>query len=162
MSLISCKPHKTTWGSGKGMYQWNTILQISSFSVFRFFSNYFENGKGFLLKYESSNVSQWTFRVGTCGEKFSTPQGIFTSPSYPRDYPAKADCIYTISQPTGTIIQLNFLSMDIETHSTCKLDYLEIRDGSSNNSPPLSKLCGNEVPVFIHSSQNQLWMKWER
>ena len=94
-----------------------------------------------------------------CGGYFSTANGTVTSPSYPDNYSDNADCIYTIWQPTGTVIVLNFHSMDIEHHITCDYDYLEIRDGPSSNSPLLDKLCGSAIPAPIQSSQNQLWMK---
>ena len=38
-------------------------------------------------------------------------------------------------------------------------DYLEIRDGSADDSPPLGKLCGRDIPASIQSSQNHLWIK---
>ena len=66
---------------------------------------------------------------GTCGGSFTTAQGHMSSPSYPNYYPANEDCIYTISLPADTVIILNLLSMDIEYDSTCKYDYLELRDG---------------------------------
>ena len=99
---------------------------------------------------------------GECGGLFTFPFGSVTSPSYPDNYPDNADCIYTISQPTGTVILLNFLSMDIETdnwENSCNTDYLEIREGSSAASPLLAKLCGSEIPAPIQSSRSQLWMK---
>ena len=99
--------------------------------------------------------------VDECGDGgyYSTTGGIITSPSYPGNYPDNADCIYTISQPTGTAILLNFLIMDMAHHSSCDDDYLEIIDGLSAASPILAKLCGNRIPAPIQSSQNQLWMK---
>ena len=93
--------------------------------------------------------------AGACGGSFTSPNGLIYSPSYPENYQNNADCIYTIYLPTGTIILLNFLSMDTERCS----DYLEIRDGPSDGSPLLVELCGNEIPDAILSSQNQLWMK---
>ena len=131
---------------------------VSLFFIIRFFSNSFESALGFQLEYESSDVFQGMInRFDECGlgGYFSTTNGTITSPSYPDNYPGNADCIYTISQPTGTVILLNFLSMDIEDDSTCRHDYLEIRDGST----VLDKLCGNEIPAPIQSSKNQLWMK---
>ena len=130
----------------------------------RFFSNYFASGHGFQLKYESTNVTpQMIYRmgeIGECGGTFTTLlSGDITSPSYPDNYPDNTDCIYSISQPNGTVITLNFLSMDIESHSTCAYDYLEIRDGPSGDSTLLGKLCGSEIPDHIQSSQNHLWMK---
>ena len=107
--------------------------------------------------------------VDECGDggHFSMTGGFIKSPSHPGNYPNSTDCIYTISQPTGSVILLNFLSMDIHNardwtcDGCCSYDdYLEIRDGPSTNSPLLDKLCGNEIPASIQSSQNQLWMMW--
>ena len=127
--------------------------------IFRFSSNHFESGLGFQLEYESTNVTQWTYGSGICGGNFTTQNGIFISPSSPDNYPHNTDCIYTISQPNGTVIMLNLLSIDIESHITCSYDYLEIRDGPSDDSPFLDKLCGSEIPAPIQSSQSQMWMK---
>ena len=129
------------------------------FFILRFFSNFYESGKGFQLRYEPSEVSNWSYNFGACGGNFTTPQGIITSPSYPENYPDNADCIYTILQPNGTNILLNFISMDIWSHSTCRWDYLEIRDGLSESSTLLNKLCGNDNPAPIQSSSHHLWLK---
>ena len=143
---------------------------FSSFFTFRFFSNSFENGTGFQLQYEFTNVSDRTFRIGACGGSFTTQAGVFSSPSYPGNYPDGADCIYTISQPSGTVIQLKSLHMDIsqgcyhifqgyahwiEGHCC---DYLEIRDGSSRYSRLITQRCGNRT-IDTQSSQNNLWMR---
>ena len=129
----------------------------------RFFSNYNRSDNGFQLKYESTNVShsKWSYMVDECGDggNYSTSGGVITSPSYPGNYPDNADCIYTILQPNGTNILLNFLTMDIWSHSTCRWDYLEVRDGFSNSSTLLNKLCGNANPAPIPSSSHQLWLK---
>ena len=93
--------------------------------------------------------------VGACGHSNTAPNGFIFSPSYPENYPDNVDCYYTISQPTGTVILLKFLSMDTEK---CR-DYLEVRDGPSEDSPLLENICGSEIPAPIQSSQNQLWMK---
>ena len=166
MSLPSCKPIKTTWGSGKRreeLYKERIVQLFSSIFVHRFFSNSFESGMGFQLKYESSDMApQVIYRIGElgeCGGTFTFPVGTFTSPSYPDSYPNNADCIYTISQPTGHVILLNFLSMNLYYHE-CS-DYLEIRDGPSGDSPLLDKLCESEIPAPIQTTQNQLWMKCE-
>ena len=128
--------------------------------TFRFTSNYIESGDGFQIEYESTNMSgQMNYLSGECDGYFTTTNGTINSPSYPDNYPNNADCIYTISQPTGTAIVLTFMTMDIKSHSTCKFDYLEIRDGISDDSSVLIKLCGNEIPTPIQSSQNQVWMK---
>ena len=100
-----------------------------------------------------------------CGGYFSTAEGSITSPTYPnkQEYPGKARCIYAISRPTDTLIQLSFLRVDLEeaTGGGCGVccDYLEIRDGPTKDAALLHKLCGSEVPTPIQSTGNHLWMK---
>ena len=113
----------------------------------RFFSNSFGSGLGFHFAYESTNVSHWSYNFGACGGNFNTPNGILTSPSYPDNYPDNSDCIYTISQPVGTLILLKIDRIDIEygysiTPFECAFDYLEIRDGASEYSPLIDQYCG--------------------
>ena len=160
LSLLSCKPPKTTWESGEGgehviLTKWPTCNSI----IHRFTSNHWDNGIGFRIGYESSDVYQWSYNSGRCGCSFITLNGILTSPST-----FGPNCTFTISQPTGTVILLKFHIMEMRGYSayqyTCSEDYLEIRDGSSAFSPVLARLCGNEVPPLIQSRQNQVWMKW--
>ena len=135
-----------------------TVTPIDVFTS-RFRSDGSRNGPGFQLKYSVNDVSQSSYNIGACGGSLTMPNGTLTSPSYPDNYPDNADCVYTISQPNGTAIVLTFQSMDIEVESTCAYDYLEIRDGSSDGSPLLAKLCGKELPVPVQSTQNQVWLK---
>lgn len=50
--------------------------------------------------------------------------------------------------------------LQIERHDSCAYDYLEVRDGNSENSPLLGRFCGYDKPDDIKSSSNQLWMKF--
>ena len=98
--------------------------------------------------------------VGACGGNFTAQQGTLYSPSYPDNYEQNSECIYSISQSPepGTVILLTFQSMNMPVQTTC-WDYLEIRDGSSQASPLLNKICGKNIPAPILSSHNNLWMK---
>ena len=101
---------------------------------------------------------------GSCGGSYTDVSGHISSPSYPNAYPALRECFYTISRPAGTVILLNFLSMDIPgTKDNCNKetsDKLEVRDGPLATSPLLQRLCGYENPPNpIKSKQNKLWMK---
>ena len=133
--------------------------------VDRFFSNYLTSGLGFQLGYESTNVSDWSYNSGECGGSFTTPNGIINSPSNHGNYPDITDCIYNISQSTGTVILLTFLQMDIDCWATDNSNkvfpqYLEIRDGPSEASPFTIALCNKkENPAAIQSNQNDLWMR---
>ena len=126
----------------------------------RFKSNYFETALGFKLTYKKSEVSQWSYKIGDCGGSFDTQNGALSSPSYPDTYPSSKDCVYTISRPVGNAIVLKFASIDIYGYDNCAYgDSLEVRDGISNDSPLLGRLCGMEIPVPIQTSQNKLWMR---
>ena len=61
----------------------------------------------------------------------------------------KTDCVYVISQPSGTYVKLDLVSIDISCHDAGS-DYLEIKDGGSDNSPLMGAFCGDDkiVPAF--------------
>ena len=126
----------------------------------RFYSNYFESGRGFRLEYDITELSQWTFNAGACGGNFTTPNAILSSPLYPNRYPHNADCPYIISQPKGTHIRITVLNMDIDYHESCSYDHLEIRDGTSELSQLVGEFCGHERPPSFSSSKNTMWIRW--
>lgn len=53
-----------------------------------------------------------------------------------------------------------FLLSQIERHDNCAYDYLEVRDGTSENSPLIGRFCGYDKPEDIRSTSNTLWMKF--
>ena len=130
---------------------------ICNFLLLRFFSNNFGSGLGFQLEYKSSNFTHWSYNSGSCGGNFTTQNGILTSPSYPGNYPANADCIYIISQPNATCVTISFLSMDVSRKGTYT-DFIEMRDGNSENSPLMGRFSGNgsNIPQSLMSTQNKL------
>ena len=38
-------------------------------------------------------------------------------------------------------------------------DYLEIRDGNSENSPLIGKFSGKNIPKTIQTTRNMMWMR---
>ena len=56
----------------------------------------------------------------------TTPTGSFTSPNYPSPYSHNSECFWTITVSAGSSIQLSFLDFDVEAHSACRYDYLEV------------------------------------
>lgn len=121
--------------------------------LIRIFSHSFASGLEFKIQYESTNVSNWSYNFGACMGNFTTPNGILTSPFFPGYHPNGVDCIYSISQPTGTIILLKFLSIDIEYDSKCSHNYLEITYGSENLTSVLDKLCGSDLTHKYNHNQ---------
>ena len=89
----------------------------------------------------------------TCGGNFYNQSGTLTSPLYPDPHPT-ADCVYHITQPNGTVVNISFITMDIGCDGTPS-DYIEMRDGDSEESPLMGRLCGNRRNVLA-TTQNHL------
>ena len=94
------------------------------------------------------------FTCGSVCRDYSSSNGLLTTPYYPAPYPYDIDCIYTISQNNGTHIQFKFLKFDIYQN-----DYLEIRDGKTDESPLMGILYGYDVPTSIMSNQHNIWLR---
>ena len=94
---------------------------------------------------------------GKCGGNFTSDSGLLTSPSFPNNYPLNQDCVFAISQPNNTRINLTVVMFD--TISKCEEDYLEFRDGNSEQSNLMGKFCGKNMPSQMQSTQNHLWIR---
>ena len=114
-------------------------------------------------------MPKMTYRIGQCGGVFKTLSGLLTSPSYPDNYPNEADCAYMITQLNGTYVNITLLVLDLPDiayefydggERTICHDYLEIRDGNSDESPLMGKLCGsNSLMLSMQSTQNNIWIR---
>ena len=134
-----------------------------------------------MWKFHNQTYQISSDNVGACGGTFTSPHGFLNSPNYPDVYPNDAECIYIVSMTNGTRINLRVMDMDIEYTTdyydyygnydyhqtggmTC-FDYLEIRDGDSENSELLGKYCGDgnvlSLPISMQSTQEYLWIRRE-
>uniref|UniRef100_A0A8C4Y0C8 Metalloendopeptidase n=1 Tax=Gopherus evgoodei TaxID=1825980 RepID=A0A8C4Y0C8_9SAUR len=59
-----------------------------------------------------------------------------------------------------TFKQSTVVYLQIERHDNCAYDYLEVRDGTSENSRLIGHFCGYDKPEDIRSTSNTLWMKF--
>ncbi|KAM6900418.1 cubilin [Xenentodon cancila] len=96
-----------------------------------------------------------------CGGTFTDSKGIIISPNWPNNYAHNRQCIYLIRLPSGEKISLNFTHMDLESHSSCMFDYVEVRDGNMETDPLIGKYCGSSLPTLIMSSSNFLWIRFK-
>ena len=124
------------------------------------------DGDGFLAMYNSYECTTEKDCVAVCGD-YSSLMGTLTSPFYPTAYPDDTECIYTISQAVGTFINMTIIMFDISVvdfwgreEYDCKFtDFLEFRDGFSQDSLLIGRFCGTTIPSYIASTQNLLWIK---
>ena len=62
-----------------------------------------------------------------CGGRYTTDNGVLISPNYPNPYPHNAQCVWTISVPSGEAITFTMTNIDLEVHRNCMWDYVEVR-----------------------------------
>lgn len=98
--------------------------------------------------------------IAACGGNFVQPSGYFYSPGYPVYYSNNLDCIWVIGVPDNKLIALGFEEFDLEGGDSCRLDYVEVRDGDSQNSPLIGRYCGTTAPMVVRGSSNKFWVRF--
>ncbi|XP_077576681.1 neuropilin-2a isoform X1 [Stigmatopora nigra] len=114
----------------------------------------------------------WTFchvfmRIGgqdapACrGVLDASEAGYITSPGYPLEYPPHQNCQWVITAPEPSQrIVLNFNPHFEIERLDCKYDFIEIRDGTSENADVLGRHCSNIAPAPIISSGPSLQIRF--
>ncbi|NP_445784.3 cubilin precursor [Rattus norvegicus] len=105
---------------------------------------------------------QW-FTHG-CGGEMSGTAGSFSSPGYPNSYPHNKECIWNIRVAPGSSIQLTIHDFDVEYHTSCNYDSLEIYAGLDFNSPRIAQLCSQSPsanPMQVSSTGNELAIRFK-
>uniref|UniRef100_A0A8C0FEB1 Cubilin n=1 Tax=Bubo bubo TaxID=30461 RepID=A0A8C0FEB1_BUBBB len=115
-----------------------------------FVTDYSIASEGFSANYISLDASKGNI----------TETGVLTSPNYPNNYPVRMECIYTITVGINRQIVLSFTNFTLQGNKRCTEDYVEIRNGGYETSPPLGKYCGTDLPPVIISHGNKLWIKF--
>ncbi|XP_004716072.1 cubilin [Echinops telfairi] len=132
--------------------------------TFQFSSDSSVSGKGFLLEWFAVAASDGplpTIAPGACGGFLRTgdaPAFLF-SPGWPEKYSDRADCAWLIHAPDSTV-ELNILSMDIESHESCYYDKLVVNDGDSSEAQELAVLCGKKIPGPIRSTGEYMLLRF--
>ncbi|XP_053384014.1 deleted in malignant brain tumors 1 protein-like isoform X2 [Mercenaria mercenaria] len=97
------------------------------------------------------------YTVTECGGVFTEPYGIIETPNGHTDYHNNQNCTWIITVVPNRVIQLKFQMFDLEEHSTCNYDYLDIYDGRSLASPLIGRYCGDAIPSEqIRSTSNTM------
>ncbi|CAB1340813.1 unnamed protein product [Coregonus sp. 'balchen'] len=109
----------------------------------------------------TGNGMSLTYQVAGCSRTYEQAYGYLKSPDWPNIYPHNMDCTIILMAPQNNSISLFFNSFNLESHSTCSYDYLEVRNGSTESSPLLGKYCGTALPNPIFPGTNQLYMRFK-
>ncbi|KAF5282685.1 hypothetical protein FQA39_LY17492 [Lamprigera yunnana] len=102
--------------------------------------------RGFKITWESAATG--------CGGVLTSPKGSIISPFYPESYNENTDCFWKISVSAGSTVQIVFVDIELENHSDCLLDYVELLDGPNTNSKSLGKFCQGMNGPSVESSSN--------
>ena len=124
---------------------------VSSFNHLRvkFNSDLTVHGRGFKANYTFSDVQ--------CGGIVKDSNIVIKSPMDTDEdgiYTANSLCRWLIVAPPGFVIQLNFMSFDLEFDSECKYDYVQIFFNGTGKGEKIGPYCGVNVPALITTIDN--------
>ncbi|KAF3707384.1 CUB and sushi domain-containing protein 3 CUB and sushi multiple domains protein 3 [Channa argus] len=89
-----------------------------------------------------------------CGGHYSAPSGVILSPGWPGYYKDSLSCEWVIEAEPGRSIKITFDRFQTELG----YDFLEIHDGPNLLSPLVGSFNGTQVPQFLFSSSNFLYL----
>ncbi|XP_061670636.1 CUB and sushi domain-containing protein 3 isoform X2 [Syngnathoides biaculeatus] len=89
-----------------------------------------------------------------CGGHYSAPNGVILSPGWPGYYKDSLSCEWVIESEPGRSIKVTFDRFQTELG----YDFLEIHDGPNLLSPLVGSFNGTQVPQFLFSSTNFLYL----
>ena len=105
--------------------------------------------------------ASFDFKTSGCGDFYDARDGpgFIKSPGFPMPYPHDLNCTYTVQADTGSVIELDFTSFNIEKSSSCSWDHLTIYDSDQADEDALiGKFCGDDKPGKIFSSGQYIFM----
>jgi cubilin len=70
------------------------------------------------------------------------------------------ECEWVITAPTGQQIELKVHNFTLEDHQNCRFDFLEVRNGGTNQAPVIGKYCGTKILNRIISFGNKIFLKF--
>ena len=66
------------------------------------------------------------FKIIVCGGSYFSSTGVIHSPGWPNNYGHGMECQWVINAPINQQIELNFTRFDLENHTNCEYDFLEV------------------------------------
>lgn len=98
---------------------------------------------------------------GNCGGRVLQDSGVIRSPRWPFRYPEHSNCVWILETGKQQQIRLNFSEFELEDQIVCQFDYLELRNGPTNESPLIGRFCGNQLKSRVIITQSShLWLKF--
>ncbi|XP_069079880.1 CUB and sushi domain-containing protein 2 [Pleurodeles waltl] len=89
-----------------------------------------------------------------CGGHLTSPSGMILSPGWPGFYKDSLNCVWVLEAQPGYPIKITFDRFKTEVN----YDTLEVRDGRSYSAPLIGVYDGTQVPQFLISTSNFLYL----
>ncbi|XP_067046524.1 tolloid-like protein 2 [Acropora muricata] len=136
--------------TSSGRYLWIRFRSDSSLSY-----------KGFDARYTIVTPTICS-SYGVSFFSLSSTTKLLTSPNYPSNYPPSANCFWSLKRPSTSYgVRLTFYLFSLEASSSCRDDYVEIRDGDTfSTSMFIGKFCGTRIPPIIVSKYTYIFVKF--
>ncbi|XP_040490797.1 procollagen C-endopeptidase enhancer 1 [Ursus maritimus] len=112
-----------------------------------------------LLPFAQGQTPNYTRPVFLCGGDVTGESGYVASEGFPNLYPPNKECIWTITVPEGQTVSLSFRVFDLEQHSACRYDALEVFVGSGTSGQRLGRFCGTFRPAPLVAPGNQVTLR---
>uniref|UniRef100_A0A3B5AXX3 Cubilin n=1 Tax=Stegastes partitus TaxID=144197 RepID=A0A3B5AXX3_9TELE len=128
--------------------------------------DFYSYGRTVLIHFSSDdfmtgNGLSFTYQIASCSRTYEQEYGYLKSPGWPGTYPHSMDCTIILKAPQNSYISFFFNSFDVEYHSDCNSDYLEIRNGSTADSSLIGRFCGSTLPSPIFPQSNLLYLRFK-
>lgn len=98
----------------------------------------------------------WKSTSTGCGGTITSPEGSIVSPNYPETYDANTECLWKIATNQGSYLQLTVADLDLESVSSCSLDYIEFSEMVNKQKKILGKYCTIPNPPVMTTAGNKL------
>lgn len=143
-------------GNYCGVNEKKTIPQTTSNRAFVKFSYRLHPGGNFKLKYREVQ----TECGGNLRLTLDDNSTEIASPSFPNAPDSNTECVWVIVAPVGESLRLDFIEhFDLTVTSTCDDEFVELKDGSTNNARLIGLFC-EKAPPTQYSKGNVLRIKY--
>lgn len=127
------------------------LLSHARLLTIKFVSDFSDVANGFELSYRFVERN-------SCGGHIHASNGMLNSPEYPLNYTNGLDCIWQLTSPIGSQMELQFDMFELTATRNCSGDWLEVRNGRSNSSALIGRYCGTSIPRRIPSFTHDLYL----
>lgn len=97
----------------------------------------------------------------SCGDHLQGSSGDLRFPISGGHVGESLQCTWTITVPERLRVKITFTDFVMKTSCcSCIHDFLEIRDGSLDNSTLIGQFCAKREPKYVFSTGNVIWIQF--